>query len=1032
MMEHLKGLGVRILVIRGTWIVLFVSILFSSTGCNEQQRRLEENQLVLEEKIDSNARRIAILAAHYQKSQDRLNEKISAMHRSHEISLAEAVATRYEQRMMREDNYKFDQKWHAGMTRMEEKQHTLAGVVSGVDQRALKINNTVSGMSEVQLTMQGQLVDDQKQVADSLRRMTSNQDDIYAKTTEGVTIGEGISQGVRVVRAQQKGLREDMLAADKKLSDQVGGVTRRQVVVQSSLDRNETAVDGIAAGLSQAQDKQIALSSMIQDHDRNLKTSAAEISKGQDVAQNSLNRHQETVNEITADASLIQKNQTAMSTLIQTHDQTLRDLASQITKSQTVAQNALDRHQRTANGIAADVSQVQKNQADMSTTIRAHDQAHKESTAGIMKGQQVAQAARWRHQTTVDAIAADTSRIQQNQADMSSLIQTQDQTLATFASENAKGQQVAQNAMGHHQATVDGVVASVSQVQENQAEMSGLIQAHDQTLKTSASERAKGQQVAQAARWRHQTTVDAIAADTSQIKKNQAEISSLIQAHEHTLKTSASEITKGQQVVQDSLDRHQTAVKGIATDVSRLYKNQTDMSGVIRAHDQTLKKSASEIANGQKSTLNTMNRHLAAVNGIAAGVSQVQTDQADTSTTLRAHNRRMEKAVVGLAEGQSRLTQRVQSHRDLSDSVATGINAIQANQRRTDQAISANQTALVSKLDTITKAHEENGAHLKALRTMGDRVVVDTTDIMQQNTSFHELITKYNASINKMNTRRTVKQDLMQKTLSQIYGDTQGLTTSSAMLIAQHTAMQQTDKDSHEAVKKAFASLGTDTQQMSASLEAYQAASQQIRTDIKNILSQQASLKQLLASVQAAAEASSGKTDAIAKQQDLTAKLIQYRTGKIDTTVAAIKTKNDALHKGQTQVSQAMAKNNAAINKALAGLGGKQTTFQGEVVALNAKVTGLEKTIKALDDLHQTPSQTETRILADLKTFSLTLEQIKGTQVELTAQLEQVRGDAERYSKVVMSALDDMKKNTDDAAAQQPKDKMQPGVGTNE
>ena len=483
-MEGLKGISSSNPWVHGTHVIVFSSVLFFASGCNEQNRRAEANQLVLEQKIDANARRIALLASQYQKSQIRLSESINEVQRGNEVTLAEAIAARYEQRRMREDSLAYDQKWQAGMVRIADKQRRLQGSVAEVAGQAREIDRRVHLIGDAQVAQRREQASNQKQVTDRLRLMTENQQELYMKTLEGLTTSEGIAIEVAEVQLAQKRAQRVREIYNQRLVGQVSLLAAGQEKVQASVDRNHASGRRVAENVTTLQRGQSDLRSQIEQQAEAFKSDISQVTQAQErtgeavdrdhkllsgkldslttrqqQAQLSLEEAHDTTARIARQTTSIGGQQASLHELVRRHQEDLLESNRQSAENQALMKVSLDEiHETTQDLSRASIS--------LHTAVRSHDGR---LTQGIDDAKQA-------HAKTF-ADVADVNRHQETLQESLDRIQEKiDLVLSRGQSQSARQQKSYDDLTGSHAGIVwrqQGLTESIATLNEAFARLAG-------------------------------------------------------------------------------------------------------------------------------------------------------------------------------------------------------------------------------------------------------------------------------------------------------------------------------------------------------------------------------------------------------------------------------------------------------------------------------------------------------------------------------------------------------------------------------
>ena len=411
-MEGLKGFSSSNPWVCGVHVIVFSSILFFASGCNEQNRRLEANQLILEQKIDANARRISLLASQYQKTQMRLSENISEVRRGNEVTLAETIAARYEQRRMREDALAYDQKRQASMVRIEDKQRRLQGSVIGVEGQAREIDRRVLLIGDAQVAQRREHAEHRKQVTDRLLLMTENQQELYTKTLDGLTTGEGIVIEIAEVQRAQKQAQRARESYNQRLVGQVSLLAAGQETMQASVDRNHASGRRIAENVTTLRSGQSDLQSQIEQQTEALKGDIGQMAQAQQrtreamdrdqgllsgkldslstrqqKAQLSLDEVQDIADRITRQTTSIGGQQASLHELVRRYQEDLLESNRQSAENQALMKVSLDEVQGTTQDLSrASVSlhaAVQSHDVRLTQGVEDAKQAHAKTVTDV-------------------------------------------------------------------------------------------------------------------------------------------------------------------------------------------------------------------------------------------------------------------------------------------------------------------------------------------------------------------------------------------------------------------------------------------------------------------------------------------------------------------------------------------------------------------------------------------------------------------------------------------------------------------------
>lgn len=411
-------------------------ILLFNTGCNERLKRMESNQVVLEEKIDQNARQAFILSKKLEAAQSQLETKIERVQEGNQTALVEARATRYEQEKLREETREFSKKWYAGLTRVEDHQRVLQNSVDGVAGTTTVIDKGVKNLDEGQ---------------DVIRRvMASNQKDnteAFAKLREGqYELREEAGEAFDRVLAGQGTIKtavDNNQNATVKVGEQVAALQESENShVQAEAEHYQllvTNIQDVASNQSRLQrltnSQSQRLSQQMSNFENDLKKSNEE--------QNTLivNRS----NQIDQDIIRTQAKQDGLSKQIEEHHKYVEGMGEQVGRIENTQVKMTDDLVQSVNSAAETVGEDQKKLQETMNNVKLTSLATQEKVQAIADTQvKVSQRHNDQHETVIQAVTGLSSAHDEIRDRVES-VQTQTQKITEQAETITKQQKAIQD-----------------------------------------------------------------------------------------------------------------------------------------------------------------------------------------------------------------------------------------------------------------------------------------------------------------------------------------------------------------------------------------------------------------------------------------------------------------------------------------------------------------------------------------------------------------------------------------------------------
>ena len=718
-MDRANGVGKLSWLNRVIWLGIMSLFLLGGTGCNERLKRMESNQIVLEEKIDQNSRQALLLARKMEMSQGMLELRIDRVQQGNDVALAESRATRYEQEKLREETREFGQKWYAGIMRVEEHQRLLQDSVNGVAGTATVIDEGVQKLDTGQDATRQEIAANHAQTLGGLGQIQLGQSDLKNAAIEAVGDLKRGQDGIKAVASEG-------VAAAGRVSHQVTDLQRSQDAQTGIIREHHTAliakVDGVATDQKRFQRSS---SQQIQRLSTQVKTGQADLEEANSLQNTMISQRADIID---ANLKTTQQNQEDLRVQLKGHHDYALDMGTHVTgieAEQKRMNDAMQQGNQSVGSAVKAVGQTQKKfqrtlQNVESTTVATHKQAgtiaEKQSEFHALEDQRhdvVIQAMadlESSHNKTQDAVAqvektaqgivqeAGTIRDQQLQADQG--LQQEGARIQQGLSQLEKNQGQLQESVDRVQATANAIKDKTDEngkdagrIREQQVLLQqGMAQESDKIRQGQAQLQARVDRVQVTANTLKDMTITN-AEETRGIRDQQAEMQQGIAQGGGRVYKALADVEKNQDQIHRAVNNVQVATNTVASSTTTLMEQQAALQRVTHENQAQLVDSLDHIGANQKAmsqqaeTLKKgqdgMNRQIAdsqevvgaKVDAVAGHQNLLQASVEGVAATTQA----LSQDLQGLQQGQASLKTDVRSgHAGISHEVGQ-VNTSQAS-----------------------------------------------------------------------------------------------------------------------------------------------------------------------------------------------------------------------------------------------------------------------------------------------------------------------------------------------------------------
>lgn len=586
---------------RAIQIVTFSLCGFMLTGCGERLKRLESNQIIMEEKVDANTNRIEIMTYKLEKSQAQLRAALEEVRKSNEITLAEAIATRYEQRKLREASDANDDLIRTGVSQIREKQKILGQSLDQVDSHARKIGADVVALAGDQARLRQRISGGHKEVVSEIGAVKENQEKTNGLSVQVLSHAQTISDGVGQIRRDQSMLLRTVKNSDQQLKADIAGMGQRQQETQKTLSDTQAVSLTIANHVGQLQNTQANLLQLSRTHADQLNSGVAQVQRLQE-QQAGLDEFVKTqAVQLNGNVTELQRHHVSLATGVQQN----RDLG------QTVA-TELGRVKAQLNNGIAQVQALQLHQQGLQTLVR----------------------------TQADKIQVSVSDVLNRQIGLSSDIQ-----------KNQHAAQATVTGLGSLQEKLDSGMTQVQALQLGQAGLNELVRTRSDKLDTSLAGLQRQQAGLSAGVQKNHDVASTIVTDVKKVQDQQEALRELIQGEADAMGDVLTEMGQAQNRLAMDLDNNLKTVTNIKGDLSQGQVKQ--VSGRMQAVEGSVAS-----LDGSVSGLETR------LVVLSAAMQTYQQERAKVDASLTESVAALAKALEQIKVNQMLLSRRVGQTRD--------------------------------------------------------------------------------------------------------------------------------------------------------------------------------------------------------------------------------------------------------------------------------------------------------------------------------------------------------------------------------
>ena len=603
-----------------------------------------------------------------------------------------------------------------GLHELSQTAHHIVGKATNIEAGQKALGEALYSHAETTRTAtaelaagHGQLSGDIRQVADMAQTLIKNAADIAGEQTRlHGTIqanSQALVHGVEVVQENQRNLQTSLDAAAE---------TGKQTLA---------TVSGISAG-------QAVMSQALQAHAETANAATASLTAGHGQLSGDIRQVADMAQTVIKNAADIAGEQTRLHSTVQSTSQALASGIEVVQQNQRTLQTDLEAATETGKQTLATVTGISAEQAALSQALQDHAQATNAGTASLTAehGQlssDVRQVADMAH-----TLIKNVADIATEQAGLHNTVQADDQTLAAGVEAIQENQRTLQAQVEEVAGTARHTLTTATGIEAQQTTVGQTLRTHVEAAKTAAASLTSGQ---------------------GQLSNDIRHVTDLAQ----TLIRNLTDVADGQAGLHSTVQTdHQALAGGIETIQQNQRTLETQIEGSAETGKQTLR-TVNAIAVEQVVARETAQR-------IAAGVTNIETQQAAVGRTLQTHAETTSTATTSLAAGQGQLSSDVRQITGLTQTLIENVGDMAGKQAEFSNAVEADNRALANGIESVQQNQKELQTQIGEATDVGKQTLTTVTGIAAEQTVTRETAQRLVAGVTGLETRQTALGEALQ------------------------------------------------------------------------------------------------------------------------------------------------------------------------------------------------------------------------------------------------------------------------------
>lgn len=590
------------------------------------------------------------------------------------------------------------------LARMEENQIRLqAMVAANARQLAMVSSQVYVNNNEVQDGIQ-KLDRNDQDLGTGIATVQNKQDVLHETVT---TANQAVHKRMATLDENQRLLRDgvsQVAGVTQRTASDVTAIAREQATLHQMVQTGRQELGDNIATVAANQEKTRTDIGQLQQAEQRMADQLVSLAAGQDRIYSGMDGLNKLVQVIANDVTGVSQGQAALHQAINEHRAAFAEKAAILEQNQRNMQTAVDgvagETKRNNEGITA----LAAGQTAMQETLGANHKIVASQIAAVIENQQVLQAGVNRLGERTGQTASQLAALTTGQDAIRETLNNGNGAVAARLaglSETQTGLQ--SNLNGLHQ-KADTIVGNVTTIRAEQASLQDTLKANHEAVKSQMTQLSGGQQQLEGqldvlTATEGQTALDVIALGDSQSKLGQAAQTGIAGLSERTdkmnadLRAVAAEQGSAHKALRDQGEAMSSRIAGLAD-------NQEQMQSSLDAVMATAGQTALDVigmASGQDALAQNLQSHNTAVAGRFADLANGQQQTHSGLDAVVATSGQTALDVIGLNEGQARLTNMVRTDRqELAARLTELVQSQQQWAQRLDAAQANGQTITVS------------------------------------------------------------------------------------------------------------------------------------------------------------------------------------------------------------------------------------------------------------------------------------------------------------------------------------------------
>ncbi len=719
--------------------VLLGAIALGVFGCDNRLARMEDNQIRLQAMVAANARQLAAVSSQIYVNNNEVQEGLVKLDRNDQ-DLGTGISTvQNQQDALRETVTSGQQTLDKRMATLDENQRSLRDGVTQVADVTKQTASDVTAVAKEQTTLHqivqsgrqelgesiaavaasqektrtdiGQLQQADLKMAEQLVALIAGEDRIYS----GI---EGLDKFMRVVARDVTGLTQGQTVVQQTLNEHKVIYAEKSAVLEQNQRNTQAAVESVASqtrqntvGIAALAAGQASIQQTLGTNHKIVAGQVAAVIENQQSLQTGITGLNEKTGQAASQLTALTASQEAIRETLSNDNGTVAAKLAGLSENQAGLQNNLTGLHQKADTIVGAVTTIRTEQTSLHDTVKANHQAMRDQVTQVSNGQQQVQdqmdvLTATAGQTALDIIALSDSSVALQraiEANTSSLREKTDQMDADLRTVVA-GQNSTHKALAEQG---EAITSRIADAANNQKQVRGSLDA-----------------VA--------VTVQQTAADVKAAAARQEAVQQALQSHNEATTRQIAGLADGQTQLKSGLDAVTATTGQTARDVIAMASQQDALRQTLQNHNQSVDGRMAAIVDGQEQMQGSLDAVVATSGQTAIDVINVAAGQDTLAQNLQGHNTAIGGRIADLENNQQQTQNGLDAVVATSGQTALDVIGLNEGQARLTQAVQTDRRELVAMLTELVQSQQQWAQQLNAAQANVQTVTTSIAALEQQ------------------------------------------------------------------------------------------------------------------------------------------------------------------------------------------------------------------------------------------------------------------------------------------------------------